>query len=200
MSRRCRVSAPNAVHHVYNRGNRKAVIFQKRDDYRAFFSILEEAQERFRMRMLSYCVMRNHWHLVLWPDERVSISTYMHWVTTTHVQRYHAHYGLTGTGHLYQDRFQNPICRDNRGVLAVMRYVEANPLTAHLVQRAEDWEWSSLRLRLDGDAGNLLVPGPVPLPENWTALVNETRPKHIAAAHRACQPRDRKKRKKPQQR
>jgi putative transposase len=185
------VGAPNAVHHVYNRGNRKAVIFHKRDDYRAFFSILEEAQERFRMRMLSFCVMRNHWHLVLWPDERVSISTYMHWVTTTHVQRYHAHYGLRGTGHLYQDRFQNPICRDHRGVLAVMRYVEANPLTAHLVQRAEDWEWSSLRLRLDGDEGNLLAPGPVPLPPNWRTIVNETRPKHITAAHRACQPRKR---------
>ena len=74
-----------------------------------------------------------------------------------------------------------------------MRYVEANPLTAKLVQRAEDWEWSSLRLRLDGDEQGLLAPAPVPLPVNWTTLVNETRPRDLAAAQRACKPPERKK-------
>jgi putative transposase len=178
---------------VFNRGNRKTIIFLKRADYRAFVAILEEAQAKFQMRLLSFCLMRNHWHLVLWPDERVSVSTYMHWVTSTHVRRYHLHYGLCGTGHLYQDRFNNPICRDERGVLAVMRYVEANPLTAGLVKRAEDWEWSSLRLRLNGNEGNLLAPGPVPLPPNWRLFVNEIQPKDIAAAYRACQQPRRKK-------
>ena len=186
MPRPRRLRAPWSVHHVVNRGNRKRTIFHKRGDYRAFVSVLEEACAKFGMRLLAFCVMRNHWHLVLWPDEKVSISAYMHWVTSTHVRRYHAHYGLTGTGHLYQGPYRNRICRDERGVLAVIRYVEANPLTAGLVKKAEAWEWSSLRIRLNGDEGQLLSEGPVPLPANWAMHVNETQPKDVALAHRSC--------------
>jgi putative transposase len=97
----------------------------------------------------------------------------MHWLTTTHVRRYHLHYDLVGTGHLYQERYRNDICTDARGVLAVTQYVEGNPLAAGLVRRAEDWRWSSLRLRLDGDPLGLLSEGPVPLPANWMDYVNE---------------------------
>ncbi|HVL69007.1 MAG TPA: transposase [Vicinamibacterales bacterium] len=188
MARPRRTTAPHVVHHVVNRGNRKTAIFQKRGDYRAFLRILAEAGGRFGMRLLAFCLMRNHWHLVLWPDEHVSISAYMHWLTSTHVRRYHVHYGLTGTGHLYQDRYRNRICTDARGVLAVMRYVEANPLTAGLVKRAEDWEWSSLRVRARGNEEGLLADGPLPLPDNWLSHVNETTPQDRAAAIRACEP------------
>ena len=179
MARRRRQPAPNAVHHVVNRGNRKKVIFEKREDYGAFLDILGQACSDFQMRLLSYCIMSNHWHLVLWPDETVSLSAFMHWLTSTHVRRYHLHYGLTGTGHLYQDRYRDRICRDERGVLAVMRYVEANPLAAGLVTRAQDWEWSSLHLRAQGLEKRLLAEGPVPLPPNWIAYVNETTPKDL---------------------
>ena len=186
MARARRPVVPNAVHHVVNRGNRKKVIFQKRGDYLAFMEVLRQACARFRMRLLSFTVMRNHWHLVLWPGEGVSLSAFMHWLTSTHVRRYHLHYGLTGTGHLYQDRYRDRICQDERGVLAVMRYVEANALTARLVGRAENWEWSSLRLRMDGDEGGLLTACPVRLPENWVQIVNDTQPKDVEAARRAC--------------
>ena len=187
MARSPRDTAPNAVHHVMNRGNRKRPIFHKREDYLAFSSVLEEACSKYSMRLLAFCVMRNHWHLVLWPDAGVSISAFMHWLTSTHVRRYHAHYGLTGTGHLYQGRYRNRICKDERGVLAVMRYVEANPFTAKYVERAQEWEWSSLHLRLNGDAEGLLSTGPTPLPENWVAYVNETTAKDIAEAYHACE-------------
>lgn len=187
MARACRTATAYAVHHVYNRGNRKKPIFHKWGDYRAFYKLLQEASAKFGMRVLAFCIMKNHWHLVLWPADEESLSDFMHWLTSTHVRRYHAHYGLTGTGHLYQDRYKNRICKDERGVLAVMRYVEANALSAKYVKRAEDWEWSSLRVRLRGDPGRLLSEGPVPLPENWTAFVNETRPEHREEALRACE-------------
>jgi REP-associated tyrosine transposase len=177
MPRSPRDTAPGCVHHVVNRGNRKKTIFQKQGDYRAFFNVLGESVARYRMRLISFTLMRNHWHLVLWPDEDVSISEFMHWLTSTHVRRYHAHYGLTGTGHLYQARYRNDICRDDRGVLAVMRYVEGNALAAGLVRRAEDWRWSSLALRIRGEDQGLLVNGPVELPSNWTAFVNENTPR-----------------------
>ena len=187
MARSRRALPSNAVHHVVNRGNRKKRIFYKRGDYQAFIAVLLEACTRFEMRLLAFCVMRNHWHLVLWPPEGVSLSAFMQWLTTTHVRRYHAHYGLTGTGHLYQGRYRNRICRDERGVLAVMRYVEANPLTARLVKRAENWEWSSLRIRTKGDEHRLLSAGPLPLPENWTTHVNDTTSSDVEAARRACE-------------
>jgi putative transposase len=110
----------------------------------------------------------------------------MHWLTGTHVRRYHKHYGLTGTGHLYQDRYRNRICLDDQGVLAVMRYVESNPLSAGPVARAEDWKWSSLRVRLDGDEQQLLSEGPIAIPPNWTQIVNETKPEDRAKALEAC--------------
>ena len=177
MARSRRKTAPGCIHHVVNRGNRKKIIFHKPGDYRAFVDVLTEAVHRFGMRMIAFCVMRNHWHLVLWPDEDVSISAFMQWLTTTHVRRYHAHYGLTGTGHLYQARYRNDICTDARGVLAVIRYVEGNPLAAGIVRRAEDWKWSSLWLRMRGEDRGLLVNGPVELPSNWTTFVNEHTPR-----------------------
>jgi putative transposase len=173
MARSRRKTAPGCVHHVVNRGNRKKIVFHKPQDYRAFLGILREAVHRFGMRLIAFCLMRNHWHLVLWPDERVSISVFMHWLTSTHVRRYHAHYHLTGTGHLYQARFHNDICLDARGVLSVIRYVEGNPVAAGIVRRAEDWKWSSLWLRVRGEGDGLLTNGPIELPANWTAYVNE---------------------------
>lgn len=165
MARTCRNTAPECIHHVVNRGNRKGQIFFKPGDYKAFLRILREGAVRFGMRILAFCVMRNHWHLVLWPSQDVSISAFMHWVTSTHVRRYHMHYDLVGTGHLYQDRYRNDICTDARGVLAVIRYVEGNPVAAGIVKRAEDWKWSSVRVRLDGNPDGLLSEGPVPVPE-----------------------------------
>jgi putative transposase len=177
MARSRRDRGPGLIHHVVNRCNRRKIIFHKRADYIAFLDVLHEAVTRFGMRLIAFCIMRNHWHLVLWPDDKVSISAFMHWLTSTHVRRYHAHYQLTGTGHLYQARYRNDICRDDRGVLAVIRYVEGNALAAGIVKRAQDWRWSSLRVRIDGDERGLLTQGPIELPANWTTYVNTTTPK-----------------------
>ncbi|MBA2306039.1 MAG: transposase [Acidobacteria bacterium] len=186
MARTRRNTAPGLVHHVVNRGNRRKIIFHKPEDYGAFLEVLWEAVARYGMRLVAFCIMRNHWHLVLWPDDKVSISEFMHWLTSTHVRRYHAHYELTGTGHLYQSRYRNDVCKDDRGVLAVMRYVEGNPLAAGLVTRAQDWEWSSLRIRADGEERGLLSEGPIQLPSNWTTFVNETTPRK-GADRPACE-------------
>ena len=186
MARTRRVTTPNAVHHVVNRGNRKHAIFHKPADYKAFIALLGEACARHQMRLVSFCLMINHWHLLVWPDERVSLSAFMHWLTSTHVRRYHKHYELTGTGHLYQDRYRNRICLDDAGVVAVTRYIESNPLAAGLVRRAEDWCWSSLRIRIDGDEDKLLARGPVALPPDWTAYVNATTSRDRIAALEAC--------------
>ena len=96
--RSCRQTGPECVHHAVNRGNRKTAIFHKPGDYKAFLRVLAQAKTRFEMRILAFCLMRNHWHLVLWPDRQEAISAFMHWLTSTHVRRYHLHYDLVGTG------------------------------------------------------------------------------------------------------
>jgi putative transposase len=97
----------------------------------------------------------------------------MQWLTSTHVRRYHAHYEIVGTGHLYQDRYRNHLCESERRVLAAIRYVEANALAARLVESARDWPWCSLAVRTKGDEGRLLADCPIALPANWAAYVDE---------------------------
>ncbi|HVJ27799.1 MAG TPA: transposase [Vicinamibacterales bacterium] len=182
MARPRRNTAPNAIHHIVNRANRKKLIFRKPEDYKAFVSILEEAVDRFGMRLIGFCIMPNHWHLVVWTNDTVSISAFMHWVTSTHVRRYHLHYGLTGTGHLYQARYRNHVCKDDDGVVKVMRYVEGNPVAAGLTERAQKWEWSSMRVRLAGDEAGFLTDPPVALPADWPTYVNENTPRRRGTA------------------
>lgn len=117
------------------------------------------------MRVIAYCLMPNHWHLVLWPDQDDAVSAYIHWLTGAHACYFNARHGLTG--HVYQGRFRDVRVRDERHLLTLLSYVEANPIRAGLVERAELWHWSSVGpSRLSS-----LHPGPVPRPENWLELL-----------------------------
>ena len=147
MSRPLRVAAGGIVYHVLNRANAGARIFDGDADYAAFLRITAEAVERVRMRLLAYCVMPNHWHLVLHPRADGDLSRFMGWLTLTHTQRWHAHRHTIGAGHLYQGRFKSFPVQKEVYFLRLCRYVERNPLRARLVKRAEDWAWSSLSAR-----------------------------------------------------
>ena len=102
MGRPKRDSRAGIIYHVLNRANADLKIFEKDGDYEAFERVLTEAVERSKMRLLSYCLMPNHWHLVLWPHLDGQLSTFTGWLTLTHTQRWHAHRHSTGRGHLYQ--------------------------------------------------------------------------------------------------
>ncbi len=165
------------VYHVLNRAAGRATLFEKDADYEAFEHVLEQAHNRCGVRMLCYCVMPNHWHLVLWPRRDDELSEYMRWLTVTHTQRWHANHHTAGTGPLYQGRFKSFPVQDDNHLLRVCRYVERNALRAGLVQRAEAWPWCSLMRRRQatgGDGALLLLPDqwPVEPPRNWVAVVN----------------------------
>jgi putative transposase len=176
MGRTLRIAEAGYVYHILNRGNARRAFLHKPGDYNAFLRVLDEANQKVPMRILAWCLMPNHWHLVLWPHSGPDLSRFVGWLTLTHTQRWHAHYHNVGTGHLYQGRFKSfPIQEDNH-FYAVCRYVERNALRAGLVaERAEAWAWSSLAQRLHGaGAGqSLLSPWPLPCPDNWVELVNE---------------------------
>jgi len=143
MDRPPRVNAGGLLYHVLNRANARMQTFHKPADYEAFEGVLAEAVERVQMRVLSYCVMPNHWHLVLWPHGDGELSQFVGWLTLTHTQRWHAHRHNAGTGHVYQGRFKSFIVESDEHLLTVCRYVEANASRARLIDRAEDWEWGS---------------------------------------------------------
>ena len=174
MPRTARAAVGGVVYHVLNRGNGRMGIFRKPGDYQAFLRLLVDGKEKARVEFFGFCLMPNHWHLVLRPKADADLAAYLSWVTNTHVKRYRAHYRRTG-GHLYQGRYKSFPVEDDAYFLTLMRYVEANPVRAKLAERAEQWEWSSLGY--DGELRSALLDAwPLDRPRNWKALVNQALP------------------------
>jgi len=172
MPRRPRFHTGGYVFHVLNRAVGRQVIFRTEGEYAAFQRVLDEARREVPMRLLGFCLMPNHWHLVLWPAGDEHLSEYMRWLTVTHTQRWHAFHKTSGRGPIYQARFKSfPIEQDDH-FLVVMRYVERNALRANLVSRAEMWRWSSLWLVANDRADVTLDAWPVARPDDWAEHVN----------------------------
>lgn len=185
MPRIRRIFPPGAAHHVINRGNNRRTIFHKDGDYKAFLRLMAEAQQRHPMKIISYCVMSNHFHFELWPEEEFAIPAYMTWLMNAHVRQYHQHYETCGMGHIYQGRYKNFPIQSDGHLLTVWKYIEANPLRAHLVGRAEHWRWSSLSDDVSIDRPELCE-GPVARTGNWSAWVNDALPPDDLKAIRKC--------------
>jgi putative transposase len=130
MPRRPRFASAGYVFHVLNRAAGRRRIFENDADYAAFERVLHTAGERVPMRLLAYCVMPNHWHLVLWPRGDDDLSEYMRCLTVTHTQRWHLAHGTSGTGPLYQGRFKSFPVEADEHFYRVCRYVERNALPA----------------------------------------------------------------------
>ena len=184
MPRTSRASAGGICYHVINRGNARAQVYHDQSDYRAFLTLMNLASEHTPMRVLAYCLMPNHFHLVLWPHNDGDLSRWMHWLLTSHVRRHHR---LRRTsGRVWQGRFKAfPIQQDSH-LLTVMRYVERNPLRANLVACAADWHWSSLSRSTKEIVRQLRSECPVTKPENWLDVVNRPQSKDEVEALRRC--------------
>jgi putative transposase len=174
MGRALRVAQGGFVYHVLNRANARLPIFESDKDYEAFEAILAEGVERFQPRLLAYCLMPNHWHLVVWPEEDGVLSRFTGWITLTHTQRWHASRRSAGSGHLYQGRFKSFPVQENDHFYTLCRYVERNALRARLVKRAENWRWSSLwrTTQPDRQLRGMLSRWPLPRPRAWLKWVN----------------------------
>src|SRR5712692_2642047 len=186
MPRRLRFASGGFAYHVLNRAVARARILDESMDYAAFERVLRQAKAEVPMRLLSYCCMPNPWHLVLWPSADGDLSRFLHWLTMTHTQRWHAHHHTVGTGPLYQGRFQSFPIQDDDHLLVVCRYVERNPLRANLVPQAETWRWGSLGHRVHGTADRLLDAWPLAIPDAWVGHVNPPETALELAALRRC--------------
>lgn len=147
MARIARLVVPDCPHHVTQRGNRRGTTFFRDDDYRLYGALLAEAAAKARAEIWAYCLMPNHVHLILVPADPDGLRRTL---ADVH-RRYTAHINLRHgwTGHLWQGRFGS-VVMDEAHLACAARYVALNPVRARLVERAEDWPWSSARAHLAG--------------------------------------------------
>jgi putative transposase len=172
MPRRSRAAPAGWIFHVVNRGARRGRLFEGPGDYQAFEKILVLALRKFDVELLAYCLMPNHWHLVIRPRTTGALSRFMHWLTTTHACRWHLARGTEGQGAVYQGRFKAIPVEADRHLLWVCRYVERNALRSLLVTRAEEWPWSSLWQRQTNAHCDWLSPWPATRGDDWVEHVN----------------------------
>ena len=134
MGRPQRAAEGGYVYHVLNRANARMTIFADDGDYEAFEKVLRRPSNGAETRLLAYCLMPNHWHLVVWPRKDGELSRFVGWLTLTHTQRWHAYRRSTGSGHVYQGRFKSFPVQEDEHFYTVARYVERNALRAQLAR------------------------------------------------------------------
>jgi len=171
MARPHRNTPGGYCYHVLSRGNARQQVFHKTGDYEAFIRLLDAAHEVVEMRVLGYCLMPNHFHLVVWPRGEGDLSRWMQWILTTHVRRYHEHHQTSG--HVWQGRFKAFPIQEDDHLLTVLRYVERNPLRAGLVASLSNWPYSSLGLANSRERPTWYHEGPVKRGKNWLRHVEQ---------------------------
>jgi putative transposase len=174
MPRTARSAPGGVIFHCINRGNNGAELFAGDGDYAGFETTMAEALAHEPVRLLAYCLMPDHWHLLIRPTEDGQMGRFVQRLTVTHVRRLHAQRNSTGHGHVYQGVYKSFPVQDDAHFLPVARYVEQSAMRAGLVKRAQDWQWSSLWRRRQGtpEEQKLLAEWPVQRPADWLARVN----------------------------
>ena len=174
MPRLARIDLADHIYHVINRANGRFTIFNTKKDYQLFEELLTEAKELTDMRILAYTLMPNHWHLVLQPRKDGDLGLFMHWLSTAHTRRVHVVTKTIGTGHLYQGRYKSFFVETDNYLLALIKYVERNPVRAKLVRSCENWQWGSAWRRIKGSPKQkkLLDLSPAPLPHGYLKWIN----------------------------
>ena len=142
------------VFHALNRGNNRADVFADDGDRSAFLEALAKTKERYPFRLFGYCLMTNHFHLLLRPEPGQAVSKIMQSLSIAHTWRYHKRW--RSIGHVWQGRFKSPVIQDDGHLLNVLRYIEANPLRARMVEDLATYRWSSFPAHAKGVADPLL--------------------------------------------
>ena len=158
MARLARILVPGSPHHVTARGNRREPIFFEDGDQEIYLDMLAEQMRLARVSVWAYCLMPNHVHLILTPEDEAGMGRAM---GAAH-RRWANFVNARGRwrGHLFEGRYKSSVM-DEAHLMAAVRYVALNPVRARLVAKAEDWPWSSVRAHLAGRDDGLVSVAPV---------------------------------------
>jgi putative transposase len=171
MARLARIVVPEVAHHVTQRGNRRQEVFFGDDDYAAYRDLVADACAANNVRCLAWCLMPNHVHLILVPGSADGLRAALAEAHRRYSRRINLAQGWTG--YLWQGRFASyPM--DDAHLMTAIRYVELNPVAAHMVKEAGDWPWSSARAHLSGKGDGLTDLAALDgLFRNWRAMLRE---------------------------
>lgn len=145
MSRPLRIEFPGAVYHITSRGNGKQKIFFKDIDRKIFLNLLWEVVEREKWVCYAYCLMDNHYHLLI-ETKRANLSRGMRELNGVYAQK--LNYIRNSVGHVFQSRYKSILVQKDNYLLELCRYIALNPVRAGIVEKPEDWEWGSYRATL----------------------------------------------------
>ena len=158
MARPLRVEFPGAVYHVTSRGNAKQAIYIDDEDRGRFLDVLSMVVERFQWFCHAYCLMENHYHLLI-ETPQGNLSSGMRELNGVYTQGFNQRYGRVG--HLFQGRYKAIVVEKDSHLLALCRYVVLNPLRVGIIGKPEQWRWSSYRATIG------LVKRPSFLTDEW---------------------------------
>ena len=142
MPRQARKKSSTGIYHIIIRGINHQVVFHDEEDYARFHQTLRRYKEKSAYEIYAYCLMDNHVHLLLKVNQE-PLEQIMRRICGSYVYWYNAKYQRIGN--LFQDRFKSEAVEDDRYLLTVLRYIHQNPLIAGIVQRIENYPWSSMR-------------------------------------------------------
>ncbi|HOA35956.1 MAG: transposase [Dethiobacteria bacterium] len=154
MPRKNRILSSSRIYHVVSRGIDKKPIFISTDDYNQFINILRKKRKFKLFTIYAYCLMNNHYHLIV-NEKEAGISSIMSSINTTYAIYFNKKYNRIG--HLFQSRFRSEAIEDEAYFLAAVRYVHNNPVSAGLVSEASQYNWSSYRSYLQLDSNDDLI-------------------------------------------
>ncbi|MDO4182869.1 MAG: transposase [Coriobacteriia bacterium] len=135
------------IYHVINRGDGKKVIFEDSEDNMCFLDKIQEAFEACNVSLLSWCLMSNHFHLLV-HGSMEAVSRAMQWAQGDYAKIFNARHGHVG--HVFQRRFKSEPVHSEAYLATVVRYIHANPVQAHLCATCADYPWSSYREYVPG--------------------------------------------------
>lgn len=154
MTRPLRIQYPGAWYHVMNRGRSGTKIFDSGEDYLAFIKLMKESSSLWKVRIAAYCLMSNHYHLLLQTSE-ANLSRCMRHINGIYTQYFNRTHKSDGP--LFSGRYKSIIIDQDSYLLTLVRYIHNNPLSAGLVKRLENYRWSSHQSYISkGNEGNWL--------------------------------------------
>jgi len=140
VTRTLRIDFNGAYHHIYFRGNRKYIIFQDDYDRKKFLELVKKSEKKYQNRVLAYCLMPNHVHLLV-KSGKYHIGNFMRYLLTNYAQYYNKKYSTVG--HLTQGRYKNVLIDKDSYYSTLINYIHFNPVRAGIVKTPDKYHWSS---------------------------------------------------------
>jgi len=156
MPRRPRELVDGGIYHVFNRGNDRRNLFQEEVDYCCFLNHLRSAKAKYEAALYHYCLMPNHFHLLVKIHHCRDLAAFMHRLQLAYARYFKKTRAFTG--HVFQERFRSPRIHQESYYLQCGRYIERNPVKAGLVQEAAEYLYSSARFYAIGEDNDLVTP------------------------------------------